>query len=84
MKKKQKKIKKEKIKYFINKVEVSKRRYDKEEAFHKKYDSYPRVKKTCLNCDREVSTIEELRLPCPFCKAPFDFEPNKIMRGFLK
>jgi len=66
----------------INGIVVSERIYKKGRNFHNKYDSYPRVKKTCLNCGREVSTIEELNLPCFFCKAPFGFDPKKIMEAF--
>lgn len=67
------------IKYYINDIRVSKRQWDEAKAFHKKYDSYPRVKKTCLNCNLEYYAIEELLDKCPFCKAPHDYDPKAIM-----
>lgn len=69
----------EKMTYKINDVIVSKRAWVKSMAFHKKYDSYPRIEKTCLGCLKSYWTIEELKGNCPFCDAPFHYDPKTVL-----
>lgn len=38
----------------------------------------------CLSCKGKYYSFKELKRPCPFCGAAYDFNPEKMMEEFMK